>query len=373
MKNYFTAEKTTKTLRLSISILVLLLVFSISVIFLTENSYAAKKIRLAKRTVTVCVGSYNYNQELINKDGKYITSKAKWRSKKPSIAKIGKDGTIKGIRVGTVRMSAKYKGKTYKFTVKVKNLLKNKKPSHFELYDLYESLGYVALYWDGNFANAKFQIYVSEDGGKFKLCKTTTHWYYDFKNIQEGVKYRFKVREVLGNCKSKFTSVKSFYVEGENNKSDNDERTPVDHSAEINSIVSIYTSRKSWDDSVPRLNWYANEASMKLLRIIAHDFDQNNTNYSRIESADDIYISRKSWDDSVPRLDWYANEASMKLVMIIAHELDKNNTNYSTIESKDDSYIYRKSWDDSVPRLDWYANEASMNLYAICTQLSGAY
>ena len=35
------------------------------------------------------------------------------------------------------------------------------------------------------------------------------------------------------------------------------------YSATINSIVSSYESRLAWDDSVPRVNWKANEASMK--------------------------------------------------------------------------------------------------------------
>lgn len=89
--------------------------------FNIEATYAAsKKIHLKKTTVTVIVGK-TYTQKLISKSGKIIKgSYVKWNSKKTSIATITKKGTIKALKKGTVKMTAKYKGKTYSFTVKVK-------------------------------------------------------------------------------------------------------------------------------------------------------------------------------------------------------------------------------------------------------------
>ena len=141
----------------------------------------------------------------------------------------------------------------------------------------------------------------------------------------------------------------------------------------IANIVDSYNSRLSWDNSVPRLDWKANEASMQLLQIIAHELDKDGSKTSSIDGADDSYNSRLSWDDSVPRLNWKADEASMQLLQIIAHELDKDGSNASSIDGADDSYNSRLSWDDSVPRLDWKADEASMKLLQICALLAENY
>lgn len=85
-----------------------------------EPSYAAsKKIHVKKKTVSLQVGK-KYQQKLIAKNGKTIKAKkVNWKSKKPSVAKINKKGKITAVRPGTAKMTAKYKGKTYKFTVKV--------------------------------------------------------------------------------------------------------------------------------------------------------------------------------------------------------------------------------------------------------------
>ena len=86
-----------------------------------DTSYAAsKKIHIKKKTVTIVVGK-TYQQKLINKKGKTIkATKVKWKSSNKKIAKINKKGKITAVKKGTVKMTAKYKGKTYKFTVKVK-------------------------------------------------------------------------------------------------------------------------------------------------------------------------------------------------------------------------------------------------------------
>lgn len=106
-------------------LLSLLIVFSLFVSIVAavnvNVSYAAsKKIHLKKTTVTLAAGS-KYQQKLLSKSGKSIkATKVKWKSQKKSVAKIDKKGKITAVKAGTAKMTAKYKGKTYKFTVKVK-------------------------------------------------------------------------------------------------------------------------------------------------------------------------------------------------------------------------------------------------------------
>ena len=85
-----------------------------------DTAYAAtNKIHLRKATVSVAAGK-TYQQKLISKSGKTIkATSVKWKSAKTSIAKITRNGKITAVKAGTVKMTAKYKGKTYRFTVKV--------------------------------------------------------------------------------------------------------------------------------------------------------------------------------------------------------------------------------------------------------------
>ncbi len=101
--------------------LILTLFVGVFGVFNTDTAYAAsKKIHVKKKTVTLVVGK-KYQQKLIAKNGKKIkATKVKWKSKNPKIAKINKKGKITAVKAGTAKMTAKYKGKTYKFTVKVK-------------------------------------------------------------------------------------------------------------------------------------------------------------------------------------------------------------------------------------------------------------
>lgn len=102
----------------------LLLVFSLMVglvgVFNIDTAYAAaKKIHLKKTVVSTATGK-TYQQKLIDKNGKTIkASSVKWKSLKKSVAKISKKGEITAVKKGTAKMTAKYRGKTYKFTVKV--------------------------------------------------------------------------------------------------------------------------------------------------------------------------------------------------------------------------------------------------------------
>ena len=84
-----------------------------------DKIYAAGKIHLKKTSVTVQVKK-TYQQKLINKKGKTIkATKVKWASKNTKVAKISKTGKVTAVYPGTAAMTAKYKGKTYKFTIKV--------------------------------------------------------------------------------------------------------------------------------------------------------------------------------------------------------------------------------------------------------------
>lgn len=111
----------TRILAKGISILTILALI-ITMFAVIEPTYAVtKKIHLKKTSVTVTYGS-TYQQKLINKSGKTIkATSVTWKSKDKSIAKINKYGKVTTVKAGTTKMTAKYKGKTYTFTVKVKN------------------------------------------------------------------------------------------------------------------------------------------------------------------------------------------------------------------------------------------------------------
>lgn len=98
--------------------LILTLAFGLVGIVNVDPSYAAsKKIHVKEKTVSIYAGS-TYQQKLIDKKGKTIKAKkVKWKSKNKSIAKISKKGKITAVKEGTAKMTAKYKGKTYKFKV----------------------------------------------------------------------------------------------------------------------------------------------------------------------------------------------------------------------------------------------------------------
>lgn len=106
-----------KTLSL---IMVLSMVIGIAGFAHIDPTYAATgKIHLAKTTISKVVGQ-TYQQKLYNKNGKAITAtKVTWKSAKTSVAKISKKGKITAVKAGTAKMTAKYNGITYKFTVKV--------------------------------------------------------------------------------------------------------------------------------------------------------------------------------------------------------------------------------------------------------------
>lgn len=86
-------------------------------VFAAESS----SYNLDDKTVTVYVGE-SVKQKLYNSEGKTVkASKITWKSSNSSIAKVSSEGKITGVKTGKTKMSAKYKGKTYSFTVNVKS------------------------------------------------------------------------------------------------------------------------------------------------------------------------------------------------------------------------------------------------------------
>ena len=82
-----------------------------------DTTYAAsKKTHLKKETISIVTGNA-YQQKLIDKNGKIIkASRIKWKSRRKSIAWISKSGKVNAVKAGTVKMTAKYKGRTYRFS-----------------------------------------------------------------------------------------------------------------------------------------------------------------------------------------------------------------------------------------------------------------
>ena len=105
---------------LSVLLIISLFIGMVGVVNVNISYAATKKIHIKKKTVTIVAGK-TYQQKLISKKGKTIkATKVKWKSSNKKIAKINKKGKITAVKKDTVKMTAKYKGKTYKFTVKVK-------------------------------------------------------------------------------------------------------------------------------------------------------------------------------------------------------------------------------------------------------------
>lgn len=78
-----------------------------------------KKTHIMAKKINIHLGQ-TFKQELIDNKGKTIkASKVKWKSTTPKIAKINKKGIITAKRAGTAKFTAKYKGKTYKFSARV--------------------------------------------------------------------------------------------------------------------------------------------------------------------------------------------------------------------------------------------------------------
>ncbi len=88
---------------------------------------AKKTIKLEKSKSTVYTGE-KYTLKLLDKKGKKISAKKiKWTTANKKIATVDKNGVVKGVKAGKVKITATYKKKKYVATVTVKNSVKFKK------------------------------------------------------------------------------------------------------------------------------------------------------------------------------------------------------------------------------------------------------
>ena len=212
---------------------VLLMTLCFICAFNKTDSYAAKKkVHLKKKKITICINTWGKTQHLIDKKGNEIPGwKVKWKSKKKSIAKIDYLGTIKGKKLGSTKMTAKYKGKTYKFTVKVR---KPKLPA-----PKLEAPNYVIMDW-GNEIQVhcnridearKYLFYYSVNGSAYKLYKKTSDPYCFFNRNQNfgtlSGTYSFKVRCINGKYKSPFSKARSVTVKSDTPSTDETPKTTV--------------------------------------------------------------------------------------------------------------------------------------------------
>ena len=111
-----------RTYRKLLSFLLVLSMFiGMAGIISIESSYAASSKTHLKKTAVSLKAGKTYKQRLIDKNGNVIkATKVKWKSSKKSVARINKNGKITAVKAGKAKMTAKYKGKTYRFTVRVK-------------------------------------------------------------------------------------------------------------------------------------------------------------------------------------------------------------------------------------------------------------
>ena len=204
---------------LSIFLITALVIGMVGAISL-DTSYAAskKKVHINEKSIYIAQGT-TYQQKLINKNGKVIkASKVKWKSKNKKVAKINKKGTITAVKIGKTKMTAKYKGKTYKFTVEVykpvidtpviKNLTYDTSSKTIDI-QLLSTIG------DAQ----ECEIYYSYNDGNYIFYgkqKFTGYGILTFTENQKSKlegKYTFKLRGVCGNYKGNFSQEKSIFVD----------------------------------------------------------------------------------------------------------------------------------------------------------------
>ena len=200
---------------ISLFLIFSLLVCIVGAVNLDETYAATKKSHIKKATISLVAGN-TYQQKLIDKNGKAIkASRIKWKSLKTSVAEISKSGRITAVRAGTARMTAKYKGKTYKFTVKAKApFKKGKKPTGLKIQYVYSDAE-IDICWNGMKNAEEYQIYLSKDGGPFTVAGSTEKTSFVYRSNEEGREFSFKVRAVCGKYKSSFSKIKSMTVPGQ--------------------------------------------------------------------------------------------------------------------------------------------------------------
>lgn len=113
-------------------LMAVMLVLSVMVCGTNSTVYAATKsirVKTTKSTLYILDSANNKAKLTVTYNGKNVTKAAKYKSSNSKIAKVNKNGVVTAVRPGTVKITAKYKGKsrTAKVTVKKAKLSLNKK------------------------------------------------------------------------------------------------------------------------------------------------------------------------------------------------------------------------------------------------------
>lgn len=113
-------------------LMAVMLVLSVMVCGTNSTVYAATKsirVKTTKSTLYILDSANNKAKLTVTYNGKNVTKVAKYKSSNSKIAKVNKNGVVTAVRPGTVKITAKYKGKskTTNVTIKKAKLSLNKK------------------------------------------------------------------------------------------------------------------------------------------------------------------------------------------------------------------------------------------------------
>lgn len=113
-------------------LMAVMLVLSVMVCGTNTTAYAATKsirVKTNKSTLYILDSANNKAKLTVTYNGKNVTKAAKYKSSNSKIAKVNKNGVVTAVRPGTVKITAKYKGKskTTKVAIKKAKLSLNKK------------------------------------------------------------------------------------------------------------------------------------------------------------------------------------------------------------------------------------------------------
>lgn len=113
-------------------LMAVMLVLSVMVCGTNTTAYAATKsirVKTTKSTLYILDSANNKAKLTVTYNGKNVTKAAKYKSSNSKIAKVNKNGVVTAVRPGTVKITAKYKGKskTTKIAIKKAKLSLNKK------------------------------------------------------------------------------------------------------------------------------------------------------------------------------------------------------------------------------------------------------
>lgn len=104
-------------------LMAVMLVLSVMVCGTNSTVYAATKsirVKTTKSTLYILDSANNKAKLTVTYNGKNVTKVAKYKSSNSKIAKVNKNGVVTAVRPGTVKITAKYKGKSRTTKVKVK-------------------------------------------------------------------------------------------------------------------------------------------------------------------------------------------------------------------------------------------------------------